>query len=310
MRRVRFEVNGGPEVLFTEDVEAPAPGPGELLIRTDAIGVTLPVVRKVREGSEPFPLGGEVAGTVVAVGEGVTAFAPGDRVTGLCFSYGYAELAVLHEAMTSRIPDHASSVEAVALVRSGLVARGAYESARPRPGESVLVTAAASAVGQIALQLARAGGASRVVAAVSSAEKADFVREMGADEVVLYGDESWGDPVDVILDGVGGELLAPAVKALAPGGRLVAFSSGGGTVEVYDLLVGGKSVIAFQMALIARGKPELYAAWRDELWELHRGGKLRAAVHAELPLEEAARAHELIDSRRNLGKVVLVTGGA
>lgn len=310
MRRVRFEVNGGPEVLFTEEVEAPAPGPGELLIRTDAIGVTLPVVRKVREGKEPFPLGGEVAGTVAAVGEGVTTYAVGDRVTGLCFSYGYAELAVLHESMTSRIPGHATPVEAVALVRSGLVARGAHASARPEAGESVLVTAAASAVGQIALQLARAGGASRVVAAVSSPDKAAFVREMGADEVVLYSDASWGEPVDVVLDGVGGELLTPAVKALAPGGRLVAFGSGGGTVEVYDLLVGGKSVIAFQMALIARGRPELYAAWREELWELHRAGKLRAAVHAEFPLEEAARAHELIDARRNRGKVVLVTGGA
>ncbi|MEU1072140.1 MULTISPECIES: zinc-binding dehydrogenase [unclassified Streptomyces] len=310
MRRVRFEVHGGPEVLFTEDVRAPAPGPGELLVRTEAIGVTLPVVRKVREGKEPFPLGGEVAGTVAAVGEGVTAFAAGDRVTGLCFSHGYAELAVLHASMTSHVPGHATSVEAVALVRSGLVARGAYESARPRPGESVLVTAAASAVGQLALQLARAGGASRVVAAVSSADKAAFVRDKGADEVVLYGDASWGEPVDVVLDGVGGELLTPAVKALAPGGRLVAFGSGGGTVEVYDLLVGGKSLIAFQMAMLARDRPELYAAWREELWERHRAGKLRAAVHAAFPLEEAARAHELIDARRNLGKVVLVTGGA
>ncbi|MEU5432793.1 zinc-binding dehydrogenase [Streptomyces sp. NPDC020719] len=310
MRRVRFEVNGGPEVLFVEDVAAPAPGPGELLVATDAIGITLPVVRKVREGSAPFPLGGELAGTVTAVGEGVTAFAPGDRVTGLCFSHGYADSAVLHESMASHIPDHASAVEAVALVRSGLVARGAYEAARPRPGESVLVTAAASAVGQIALQLAKAGGARRVVAAVSSADKADFVRESGADEVVVYGDESWGEPVDIVLDGVGGDLLTPAVKALAPGGRLVAFSSGGGTVAAYDLLVGAKSVIGFQMALIARNRPELYAAWREELWDLHRSGGIRAAVHAELPLEEAARAHELIDSRRNLGKVVLVTGRA
>ncbi|MGP9017411.1 quinone oxidoreductase family protein [Streptomyces sp. BR1] len=310
MRRVRFEVNGGPEVLFVEDVAAPAPGPGELLVRVDAVGVTLPVVRKVREGSGPYPLGGELAGTVTEIGEGVTAFAPGDRVTGLCFSHGYADIAVLHEAMASHIPDHASAVEAVALVRSGLVARGAYEAARPLPGESVLVTAAASAVGQIALQLAKAGGASRVVAAVSSPEKADFVREMGADEVAVYGDESWGEPVDIVLDGVGGDLLTPAVKALAPGGRLVAFSSGGGTVQAYDLLVGAKSVIGFQMALIARNQPELYAAWRDELWDLHRAGTIRAAVHAELPLEEAARAHELIDSRRNLGKVVLVTGTA
>ncbi|GGU11993.1 quinone oxidoreductase family protein [Streptomyces violascens] len=310
MRRVRYEVNGGPDVLFVEDVAAPEPGPGELLVDVEAIGVTLPCVRKVREGSEPIPLGGEIAGTVAALGEGATGFAVGDRVTGLCFSYGYAEQAVLHPAMTSRIPAHATAVDAIALVRSGLVARGAYESARPEPGESVLVTAAASAIGTMALQLAKAGGAKRVVAAVSSAEKADFARESGADEVVLYGDASWGEPVDLVIDAVGGELLTPAVRALSPGGRLVAFSSGGGTIEAYDLLVGGKSVIGFQMAVIARNKPALYARWLGELWELHSAGKLRTRVAAELPLADAARAHELIESRRNLGKVVLVTGRA
>lgn len=308
MRRVRYEVNGGPEVLFVEQSDIPEPGPGELLVQAEAVGITLPAVRRVREGAEPGPLGGEVAGRVTAVGEGVGGFAVGDRVTGLCFSHAYAEFALLHEAMASHVPDRATSVDAVALVRSGLVARGAYEAGRPVAGESVLVTAAASAVGTLALQYAKAGGASRVVAAVSSREKAAFVRSLGADEVVLYGDESWGEPVDVVLDGVGGELLGPAVRALGQGGRLVAFSSGGGTVEAYELLVRGASVIGFQMAAIARGKPELYARWRDELWERHRSGVLQPRVHEEIPLAEAARAHEVIESRNNLGKVVLVGG--
>ncbi|GAA2414311.1 zinc-binding dehydrogenase [Streptomyces pulveraceus] len=308
MRRVRYEVNGGPEVLFTEEAPAPEPGPDELLVRTEAVGVTLPVVRKVREGAEPGPLGGEVAGTVAAVGEGVTGFAVGDRVTGLCFSHAYAELALIHHAMASRIPDRATATDAVALVRSGLVARGAYEAARPRPGEAVLVTAAASAVGTLALQYAKAGGASRVVAAVSAADKADFVRALGADEVVLYEDATWGDPVDIVIDGVGGTLLDPAVRALATGGRLVAFSSGGGMIDAYQLLVRGASVIGFQMAAIARGKPEVYARWLCELWELHRENTLRPHVSAEIPLGEAARAHEIVESRRNLGKVVLVPG--
>ncbi|MFH8798117.1 zinc-binding alcohol dehydrogenase family protein [Streptomyces sp. NPDC017936] len=306
MRRVRYEVNGGPEVLFTEEAPVPEPGPGELLVRVEAVGVTLPVVRKVHEGTEPVPLGGEVAGTVAAVGEGVTGFAVGDRVTGLCFSHAYAEAALVHHTMACVIPHWASCVDAVALVRSGLVARGAYEAGHPRPGDAVLVTAAAGAVGTLALQYAKAGGASRVVAAVSSADKADFVRVLGADEVVLYDDESWGAPVDVVVDGVGGELLGPAVRALAPGGRLVAFSSGGGTIDAYELLVRGASVIGFQMAAVARGEPELYARWRDDLWELHRDRTLRPRVSAEIPLTEAARAHELITSRRNLGKVVLV----
>lgn len=305
--RVRYEVNGGPEVLFTEDVSAPEPGPDELLVRTEAVGVTLPVVRKVREGTDPAPLGGEVAGVVASVGDGVIGFAEGDRVTGLCFSHAYAEQALVHQAMASRIPDGASAVDAVALVRSGLVARGVYEAARPGSGDAVLVTAAASAVGTFALQYAAAGGASRVVAAVSSADKAECVRPLGAGEVVLYKDASWGDPVDVVLDGVGGELLGPALRALAPGGRLVAFSSGGGTIDAHELLVRSASVIGFQMAALVRGNPEQYARWRDELWEFHRDGTLRARVHAEIPLGQAADAHEIIESRRNLGKVVLVT---
>ncbi|MFF2364782.1 zinc-binding alcohol dehydrogenase family protein [Streptomyces sp. NPDC058122] len=306
MRRVRYEINGGPEVLFIEEAPVPEPGTGELLVRSEAIGVTLPGVRKVREGTEPGPLGGEVAGTVVAVGEGVTDFSEGDRVTGLCFSHAHAELTLLHHTMASRLPAWATAVDAVALVRSGLVARGAYETGRPSPGDSVLVTAAASAVGTLALQCAKAGSASRVVAAVSSADKAEFVRALGADEVVLYGDASWGDPVDIVLDGVGGELLGPAVRALTPGGRLVAFSSGGGTIDAYELLLRSASVIGFQMAAIARGEPAVYAHRRDELWELHRDGTLRTHVFAEIPLAEAARAHEIIESRRNLGKVVLV----
>ncbi|MFE5556698.1 zinc-binding alcohol dehydrogenase family protein [Streptomyces sp. NPDC056544] len=306
MLRIRHEVNGGPEVLFAEEVDRPEAGAGEVLVRVEAIGVTLPTVRKVREGSEPIPLGGEVAGEIVATGAGVTAFGVGDRVTGLCFSNAYAEFAVLNTVMTSPIPDSATAVEAVALVRSGLVARGAYEAARREPGESVLVTAAASAVGTLALQYAKAGGAARVVAAISSAAKADFVRGLGADEVVLYEDADWGAPYDVILDGVGGDLLGPAVRALATDGRLVAFSSGGGTVEAYELLVRGASMIGFQMRAIATGKPELYDRWLRELWQMHAAGTLRIAVHEEIPLNGAARAHTLIEQRRNLGKVVLV----
>ncbi|MFI8533215.1 zinc-binding alcohol dehydrogenase family protein [Streptomyces aquilus] len=303
MRRIRYESTGGP--LFLEQVAVPEPGPAELLVRCQAIGVTLPVVRKVTEAAEPIPLGGEIAGEVVAVGAEVTRFRAGDRVTGLCFGHGYADYAVLHEAMASPVPADASAVDAVALVRGGLVASGALAAARPAKGEAALVTAAASGVGHLAVQLARVRGAGRVVAAVSSAAKADFVRSLGADEVVRYADERWGEPVDYALDAVGGDLLTPALAALAPGGRLVAYSSGGGTIQAYDLLVGARSVIGFQMARIARGEPELYERWRAELWRLFEEGALRPAVHAEFALTDAAAAHAVIESRSNLGKVVL-----
>ncbi|MFJ5974704.1 zinc-binding alcohol dehydrogenase family protein [Streptomyces sp. NPDC093060] len=303
MRRVRYESTGGP--LFLEEAPVPEPGPGELLVRCEAVGVTLPVVRKVTEAAEPIPLGGELAGEVVAVGEDVTRFRPGDRVTGLCFGHGYADFALLHEAMASPVPDGATPVDAVALVRSGLVALGALESARLVQGEAVLVTAAASGAGHLAVQLARARGAGRVVGAVSDPAKTDFVRSLGADDCVRYGDDSWGERVDCVLDAVGGHLLTPALAALAPHGRLVAYSSGGGTIQAYDLLVGAKSVIGFQMALIARGRPELYERWRQELWQLFADGALKPAVHGEFALEDAAKAHEAIESRSNLGKVVL-----
>ncbi|MGW0883975.1 quinone oxidoreductase family protein [Streptomyces sp. NPDC002671] len=303
MRRVRYDSTGGP--LFLEEAPVPEPGPGELLVRCEAVGVTLPVVRKVTEAAEPIPLGGEIAGRVVAVGEGVTRFGAGDLVTGLCFGHGYADFAVLHEAMTSPVPEGAGAVDAVALVRSGLVAFGALEAARLTPGEAVLVTAAASGVGHLAVQLARARGAGLVIGAVSDPAKADFVRSLGADDCIQYADDSWGESVDCVLDAVGGDLLTPALAALAPHGRLVAYSSGGGTIRAYDLLVGAKSVIGFQMALIARGRPELYEQWRQELWRLHGEGTLKPAVHGEFALEDAAKAHAVIEARANLGKVVL-----
>ncbi|MZF84357.1 zinc-binding dehydrogenase [Streptomyces sp. SID5643] len=304
MRRVRYESRGGP--LFVEEAPLPAPGPGELLVRAEAIGVTLPVVRKVSEADEPGPLGGEVAGEVAAVGEGVTRFGTGDRVTGLCLGHGYADFALLHETMASPIPADAGAVDAVALVRSGLVALGALEAARPQPGEAALVTAAASGVGHLAVQLARTRGAGRVVGAVSDPAKADFVRALGADHVIAYGDTGWGTPVDYVLDAVGGELLTPALHALVPEGRLVAYSSGGGTIQAYDLLVDAKSVIGFQMARVARGKPELYEQWREELWRLFAAGELRPAVHGAFALEDATKAHGEIEGRSNLGKVVLI----
>jgi NADPH:quinone reductase-like Zn-dependent oxidoreductase len=309
MRRIRYEHIGGSAELFQEEVPVPEPGAGELLVRTEAIGVTLPVVRKVRESARPVPLSGEVAGEVVRVGEGVSGHAPGDRVTGLCFGHGYAEYALLHSAMASPVPAGATADDAVALVRSGTVALGALEAARPRQGESVLVTAAASGVGHLALQLARLRGASRVVAAVGDPAKADFARSLGADAVVAYEEESWGEPVDIVLDAVGGGLLAPAVTALAPGGRLVAYSSGGGIVEADSLVAGGRSVVGFQVGVVARTRPRRYAGWIDELWRLFGEGVLRPAVHARFALADAARAHAVIEARANRGKVVLVPRG-
>lgn len=312
MRRVRFHSYGGPDVLRVEETaEEPVPGPGELLVRTEAIGVTLPCVRRVRGdgngGGDPLPSmpGGEIAGTVVALGPDVTGFAPGDRVTSLTFTGSYTELALAPAFLASRIPDGASAVEAVALVRSGHVALAALSTAAPRGAESVLITGAAGSAGHLAVQLAKLQGVPRVVAAVSSAAKAEFLRGLGADEVVTYDQKSWGAPADIVLDGVGGELLPRALAALAPGGRLIFFNSGGGTVPAYELLAGDKTLTGLTMRHFSTVHRELYEEHRAQLWELAGSGRLRAAVHAELPLDEAAKAHEIIEARANLGKVVL-----
>ena len=171
MRQVRFYEYGGPEVLRVEEVQEPKPGPGELLVAAEAIGVTLPAVRMVRgegvRGPLPGVIGGEVAGTVVAVGPDTGGFDVGDRVTALALSGSYAELAVAPVQLASHIPAEATAVQAVALVRSGQVALAALATASPTITESVLITGAASGVGHLAVQLAKLRGVRRVVAAVA-----------------------------------------------------------------------------------------------------------------------------------------------
>ncbi|MFF0477551.1 hypothetical protein [Streptomyces sp. NPDC004284] len=173
------------------------------------------------------------------------------------------------------------------------------------------VRSAASAVGPLAPRYAGAGGASRVVAAVGGADRAEFVRAPGAGEVVLYGDESWGDPVDVVGGRhLGGDLLGPAVRrALGPVAVWSPPGSGGGAIDAHEPLVRGASVIGFQAAVVARGEPEAYARRLDELGELHRDRRLGPRIAAEMPLADAARARALVESRGGLGKAVPIPWG-
>ncbi|MFI1991989.1 zinc-binding alcohol dehydrogenase family protein [Actinoplanes sp. NPDC020271] len=301
MRVIRYHSAGGPEVLRAEDGQPPVPGEGELLIRAAAIGVTRPAVRRVRETTGPFPAvpGGEVAGEVIDVGPGVTGWAVGERVAALPFGGSYAGVVTAPAVMASRLPAGASFVHAVALVRSGHVALGVLDAAAVQPGESVLVTAAASGVGHLLVQAARRRGAGRVVA-VASKIKADFLYGLGADEVLDYDDLSPAEPVDVVLDGAGGDVLPRALAAARPGGRLIFFASGGGTVPAFDLLSGAKTITGFAMAHFARNHRDRYAEHGEQVWQL------TPTIHAELPLEQAARAHEIVEARQNRGKVVLV----
>ena len=287
------------------DAPVPVPGPGQLLVRTEAVGVGVGLVRMLRAGDAVRP-GGEMVGTVVAAAPDVAGFEIGDRVGGVVFEDVYADIVLADPRLVSHVPAEAGAAAAVALVRGGLIALSTLRAGHVAPGESVLVTAAASGTGHLAVQLAKPLGAARVVAAVGSAGKAAFVRQCGADEVVTYSRPSWGDPVDLVLDGVGGDLVQRGVDALAPFGRLVAFSAGGGTVDTGSLLGGLKSVIGFSIGLVNRTRPDLVAQRRAELWDLLAAGLLNPR-YVDLPLEAITKAIDLVATRSNRGRVVLHT---
>ena len=306
MRRIVFRRHGGPEVLEIEQTERPALADGEVLVEVDAIGVSLPIVRLSRSESAELPQspGGEVVGRVAATGPGVTDFHLGQRVDGLAFHGAYAEFTRVAAPFLAPVPDGVDDAAAVSLVRGGQVALGTLRASAMQPGESVLITAAAGAVGHLAIQLAKAFGASRVVAAVGDDRKADFLRGIGADEVIRY-DQTAEAPVDVVLDGAGGEAQNAALHQLAPFGRLVSFNAAGEKVDVNELRLHGRSIIGFAMAHLAGRRPEVYARHREELWDLHQQGVLKPAIHATLPLAQAAEAHRIMEARANLGKIVL-----
>lgn len=304
MRRVQYERGSGSETLEVVAAEVPVPGAGELLIRVEAIGVTLSAIRRIR-AQHVTQLRAEVAGEVVAVGDGVDGFSAGYRVVGLCTDAAYAEYVLLTADQASAIPDGASAVDAVALMRSGLVALGALDTAAPRDGETALVTAAAGGVGHLAVQLARVRGASWVVGAVSDESKVDFVRELGADEVVTYGELHVAKQADYALDGVGGTGLGATLTGIAEGGRAVTYGTGG-LIDTEDLLAGGNTLTGFRIGRLAQRAPARYEDLRQEVWQYYASGLLHPVVHAEFPLDDAAAAHAVIEQRANLGKVVLV----
>jgi NADPH:quinone reductase len=287
------------------DAPIPVPGPGQLLVRTEAVGVGVGLVRMLEAGDAISP-GGEVVGTVVTAGPDVAGFEAGDRVGGVVFEDVYAEIVLADPLLVSHVPAEVDAAAALALVRGGLIALSTLRAGHVAPGESVLVTAAASGTGHLAVQLAKALGAARVVAAVGSADKAGFARQCGADEVVTYPQPSWGDPVDLVLDGVGGELVQRGVDALAPFGRLVAFSAGGGSVDAGSLLGGLKSVLGFSIGLVNRTQPGLVTERRAELWDLLAAGRLYPKS-VDFPLEEITKAINLVATRSNLGRVALRT---
>ncbi|MFF0457233.1 zinc-binding alcohol dehydrogenase family protein [Nocardia africana] len=287
------------------EIERPEPGPGQLLVRTELTGVGVGVVRMLRADAAANP-GGELVGTVVAVGNGVAESWIGTRVGGVVFASLYAEYVCAAPAMVTEIPAGVPAADALAVVRGGLVAMGVVRAAKSVAGASVLVTAASSGVGHLALQLARAAGASRVVAAVGSTGKFDFVRQCGADAALTY-DEPWPGTFDIVLDGVGGDLVQRGVDSLGPHGTLVAFSAGGGAVDTSTLLGELKTVTGFSMGLLSRTEPELIEQYRAQLWKLLGETALRPRVQVR-DWTELDAVIDRIAGRRTVGRMAISAG--
>jgi NADPH:quinone reductase-like Zn-dependent oxidoreductase len=248
MRSIRQQVLGGPEVLELTEVPRPDPAPTEVLVRVTAAGVN-PVDWKTRArgaflGQPPFTVGWDVAGVVEAVGLGVARFEAGDRVFGMPRfpreAAAYAEYVTSPSCQLARIPDRLADVESAALPLAGLTAwQALVETAEVRPGDRVLILAAAGGVGHLAVQIAKALGA--YVIGTARSEKHAFLTELGADETIDYTSEAVGTRVreaDVVLDLVGGETGQRALPALCDGGILVTVPSGAGVGPLRELAGG------------------------------------------------------------------------
>lgn len=312
MRAIHQTALGGPDALRLTDLPTPEPQPTEVLVRVAAAGVN-PVDWQTRThgaflGGPPFTVGWDVAGTVEAVGYGATRFAVGDRVFGMPRfpreAAAYAEYVTSPSRQLARTPEELTDVEAAALPLAALTAwQALVDTANVRPGQRVLVNAAAGGVGHLAVQIAKARGA--YVIGTARAEKHGFLADLGADEAIDYTERDPGEVVrdaDVVLDLVGGETALRSLPAVRDGGLLVAVPSGrhlpalheaaGDRVKVTSILV----------------EPDGHAL--EAIAALVREGALRPTVARTFALADAARAHELGETGRTQGKIVLEVPGS
>jgi NADPH2:quinone reductase len=322
MKAVRVHTAGGPEVLRYEDVETPTPGPGQALVKIAAVGLNFIDVQfragKYPPPATPFTVGSEAAGTVAAVGDGVTDVAVGDRVAYTMVIGTYAEYHVVPAARLVPLPAAIDFETAAAVMLQGTTAHYLTGSTFPvGPGDTALVHAAAGGVGQLIVQVARLRGA-RVIGTAGTAAKAALAREAGADDVILYTEQDFeaevkrltnGRGVDVVYDSVGKDTFAQSLNCLRPRGGLALFGFSSGPVAPFDPAVLGAKGSLF----LTRPGLNQYIATRDELLMRTRdlfawleSGRLKVRIDRELALADAAKAHTELEARRTAGKVLLI----
>jgi NADPH2:quinone reductase len=314
---------GGPEVLEFLERPAPDPGPGQLLVEVAAAGVNF-IDTYHRTGYYPRPLpftpGGELAGTVAAVGEGVTGFAVGDHVATVDSASGaYADMSLIEADRTVRVPAGIDLETAAAAMLQGLTAHYLTTSTWPvQKDQTVLIHAAAGGMGLLLTQLSKARGA-RVIGTVSTAEKEATARAAGADEIIRYTEVAdlagavraltGGAGVDVVYDGVGKTTFDASLASLRPRGMEVLFGASSGPVTEFDprrLMTGGSLFLTRPtLSHYIATREEL--AWRsDELFAAIQSGELTITVGARFSLAQAGVAHTALESRATVGKVLLI----
>ncbi|GAA3208142.1 NADP-dependent oxidoreductase [Streptomyces thermocoprophilus] len=308
MRAIGQDVLGGPEVLKEIELERPAPRPNEVLVRVRAAGVN-PTDWKHRAtggflGKPPFVLGWDVSGVVEAVGIGVARFAPGDEVFGMLpypFGHGsHAEYVTGPARAFAHKPAALDHVQAGALPLVSLTAwQALVETADVRPGQRVLIHAAAGGVGHVAVQIAKARGAH--VIGTASSGKHDFLRSIGADETIDYRETDFTEAVkdvDVVLDTLGEETSVRSLRVLRPGGIVVSILPVGSDDFPREAERLGVRAVRMLVDASHSGMREIAALVEE--------GRLRPEIAGTFPLSEAAEAHRLGDTGRTTGKLVLV----
>ena len=321
MRAVVVPEPGGVEALQVVDVEAPEPGPGEVLVRVTAAGVNRADLMQRQgfydppEGATPV-LGLECSGDVVALGEGVTEFSKGEHVVALLSGGGYAEYVAVPAGQVAVAPRGVDLVDAAGLMEvAATVWSNVFMMAKLQHGETLLVHGGASGIGTMAIQLAKAFGA-RVVVTVGSEEKAAFCRELGADLAINYRETDFVDALDeaglkadVILDIVGAKYLDQNVRALNTAGRLVVIGLQGGVkgeLNLNRLLMKRAAVMATSLrARPTQEKAAIVSAMVAQVWPLVADGTVRPIVHARMPLDQVRDAHQVLEDSSHTGKVLL-----
>jgi len=321
MRAVRFEQTGGPEVLELVEVETPEPKPGQVRVRHEAIGVNF-IDTYHRTGLYPVKLpcipGGEAAGVVEALGEGVTSLKVGDRVAYSGGFGAYAEANVVAADRAVRIPEGVDSRTAAASLLKGMTVEALLcRTYSVKAGETILVHAAAGGVGQIMVQWAKAIGA-EVIATVGSEAKAAKARELGADHVILYREQdvaaevrriTGGKGVPVAYDSVGKDTFEGTLGSLARRGLFVTFGNASGPVPPFApgrLAQGGSLYMTRPTLFDYIVTPDELAASAGALFEMIRSGKVKIEVGQTFALADARAAHEALEARSTVGASLLI----